>query len=172
MVAPNDDPRELLLDELCVRLGFCLPPAVQQELLQRPLHDADSFVDEVARAEGFDATAMDRDLLRRMRGLAAAAFARRPGSVHEHEVIEQIEDEAGGRSLPWVCDLLRRLGREQPLVVVRGMVQGGWLELADADGPLPAWRVAELWRSGQEPDAVRVLATDAGSDGALGCARP
>ena len=41
-----------LLDELCVDLGFCLPPAEQAHLRQAPLVDVDQFTDAVFVAEG------------------------------------------------------------------------------------------------------------------------
>lgn len=43
-----------LLDELCVRLGFCLPQADKQRLINDPPRDAKAFADEVFRAEGMD----------------------------------------------------------------------------------------------------------------------
>lgn len=41
-----------LLHELCVDLGFCLPPHEQQRLQEAPPADADSFADAVFAAEG------------------------------------------------------------------------------------------------------------------------
>ena len=41
-----------LLDELCVDLGFCLPPADQANLRQAPPVDVDQFTDAVLVAEG------------------------------------------------------------------------------------------------------------------------
>ena len=44
-----------LLDELCVRLGFCLPPQEQERLRQtRPPLDVDEFTDAVFVAERMD----------------------------------------------------------------------------------------------------------------------
>jgi hypothetical protein len=44
-----------LLDELCVRDGFCLPPSAQEQLRQtRPPFDVDEFTDAVFLAEGMD----------------------------------------------------------------------------------------------------------------------
>ncbi len=45
---------ELLLHELCVDLGFCLPPSSQQALINNPPLDIDEFTDAVIRAEGLD----------------------------------------------------------------------------------------------------------------------
>lgn len=41
-----------LLDELCVKLGFCLPPGEGRRLEQSPPGDVDSFTDAVFEAEG------------------------------------------------------------------------------------------------------------------------
>jgi hypothetical protein len=44
-----------LLDELCVDLGFCLPPEEQQRLLQEASSmSVDAFIDAVFIAEGMD----------------------------------------------------------------------------------------------------------------------
>jgi hypothetical protein len=45
---------QLLLDELCAKLGFCLTPAVQRRLRSLPVSDVDSFTDAVMEAEGTD----------------------------------------------------------------------------------------------------------------------
>ena len=45
---------ELLLEELCIDLGFCLPPDVQAQLIHEPPADVDEFTDAVIRAEGLD----------------------------------------------------------------------------------------------------------------------
>jgi hypothetical protein len=45
---------EALLSELCVVLGFCLPPDEQAHLRESPPTDVDSFTDAVIRAEGLD----------------------------------------------------------------------------------------------------------------------
>jgi hypothetical protein len=56
-VGKRDD-REIavqqLLDELCVKLGFCLPPDTQRRLRESPPLDVDSFTDAVFEAEGLD----------------------------------------------------------------------------------------------------------------------
>ena len=84
--------------------------------------------------------------------------------IVEHEVIEQIELEENGRPLPWVCDLIRRLGRSDPLVVLLGMWREGYLTLADDVGcEMPQWRCAEAFRARDESLAVRVVATELGS---------
>ncbi|MFD7702901.1 hypothetical protein [Streptomyces caelestis] len=50
---PKDGIRELL-HELCVDLGFCLPPHEQRRLREAPPADADGFTDAVFTAEGLD----------------------------------------------------------------------------------------------------------------------
>jgi hypothetical protein len=54
----NRDGREAevqqLLDDLCVKLGFCLPPTEQRRLRESPPLDADSFTDAVVEAEKMD----------------------------------------------------------------------------------------------------------------------
>ena len=45
---------EALLYDLCVVLGFCLPPDAQARLISEPPDDADTFTDAVIRAEGLD----------------------------------------------------------------------------------------------------------------------
>ena len=45
---------ELLLQELCVVLGFCLPPDANAQLMREPPADVDEFTDAVIRAEGLD----------------------------------------------------------------------------------------------------------------------
>lgn len=84
--------------------------------------------------------------------------------IVEHEVIEQIEEEEHGRSLSWVCGLVRQLGRSDPMTVLQGMWQQGYLTLADEAGhEMPRWKCAESFRIRDESLAVRVLATDLGS---------
>jgi hypothetical protein len=46
-----------LLYELCVDLGFCLPAAGQERLVNDPPADNDAFTDAVFREEGMDPAA-------------------------------------------------------------------------------------------------------------------
>jgi len=55
-----------LLDELCVDLGFCLPPAEQAKLCQAPPAGVDQFTDAVFDAEGLRPDD-HKDLRRRVR---------------------------------------------------------------------------------------------------------
>jgi hypothetical protein len=43
-----------LLSELCVDLGFCLPPDKQAHLQNEPPIEVDAFTDAIIRAEGLD----------------------------------------------------------------------------------------------------------------------
>jgi len=43
-----------LLDELCVDLGYCLPPVARDRLCREPSLDPNAFVDAVFRTEGLD----------------------------------------------------------------------------------------------------------------------
>lgn len=45
---------QILLDELCVKLGFCLSPGVQRSLRESAPADVDTFTDAVLEAEGVD----------------------------------------------------------------------------------------------------------------------
>lgn len=45
---------EALLYELCVVLGFCLPPDEQARLRESPPTEVEAFTDAVIRAEGLD----------------------------------------------------------------------------------------------------------------------
>ena len=58
---------QALLDELCVRLGFCLPPQAQTRLRQTlPPFDVDEFTDAVFVAEGLDPR-LEKTLRRQVR---------------------------------------------------------------------------------------------------------
>ena len=68
---PSTDPSrpsnpQLALDELCVKLGYCIPPHEQQAILDAVPADADAFVDAVVRAEGLDPERMTKDERRPM----------------------------------------------------------------------------------------------------------
>ena len=57
-----------LLSSLCVDHGFCLPPAVQTQLEQRPPANAAAFTQAVFIAEGLDPATADRRLYTAKRG--------------------------------------------------------------------------------------------------------
>ena len=72
-MSPIDRRRRVayLLDELCVQFGFCLPAEARERIESDPPADPDAFAAAVYRAEGFDPTAGDPALHRRV--LAAIA---------------------------------------------------------------------------------------------------
>jgi hypothetical protein len=51
---------EALLDDLCVRHGYCLSPDQQAALIEALPEDVDAFVDAVLRAEGMDPASADK----------------------------------------------------------------------------------------------------------------
>jgi hypothetical protein len=65
-----------LLEDLCIKLGFCLPPEEQSKLRQDPPDGVRAFTDAVLLAEGFDVELVDRHLYRQVRDMIAAAFER------------------------------------------------------------------------------------------------
>ena len=67
---------EKLLRDLCVRLGFCLPPDEQQRLETSPPADVRSFTDAVFVAEGLDPETASRNLYRQVGDLVTDAFRR------------------------------------------------------------------------------------------------
>jgi hypothetical protein len=71
-------PREVyyLLGDLCVKLGFCLPPEVNEALVAQPPTDVDRFAEAVFRAEGFNPVTGDRHLYDEVRAVVAGAFVR------------------------------------------------------------------------------------------------
>ena len=65
---------EVLLDRLCTKLGFCLPPEARIELRTNPPTDAIAFTDAVFLAEGLDPEIADRHLYRQVRDCVSLAF--------------------------------------------------------------------------------------------------
>lgn len=65
-----------LLDELCVELGFCLPPESQQRVVESPPADVVSFTDAIFSEEGLDPSTVERRLYRCVREMVAGAFRR------------------------------------------------------------------------------------------------
>jgi len=66
-----------LLYELCVNLGYCLPPADQRRLVEAPPSDVDSFTDAVLIAEGLDPE-LNKQGRRAVRDLVAKHFGEEP----------------------------------------------------------------------------------------------
>jgi hypothetical protein len=68
-----------LLDELCVDMGFCLPPLARSQLEQMPPGEADAFARAVFVAENLNPEVADRQLFHQVRDRIADAM-RRSGS--------------------------------------------------------------------------------------------
>ena len=66
-----------LLRQLCVELGFCLPPDAFERLVAAPPDDPDSFTEAVFREEGLDPATVERWLWREVRDRVVRAFAGR-----------------------------------------------------------------------------------------------
>lgn len=63
-----------LLDDLCVQLGYCLPPETQQRIIADPPPTVDAFTDAVIDAEGLDPVLMDKRDRLEVRRIVAVAF--------------------------------------------------------------------------------------------------
>jgi hypothetical protein len=63
-----------LLDDLCVQLGYCLPPDDQARLISDPPASVDAFTDAVIRAEGLDPMLIASDQRQQVWRMVAAAF--------------------------------------------------------------------------------------------------
>ena len=67
---------ERLLNDLCVRLGFCLPPDERARLKSTPPDTVSAFTAAVFVAEGLDPTTADRTLYGQVKAMVAEAFHR------------------------------------------------------------------------------------------------
>lgn len=65
-----------LLDELCVELGFCLPAAERDTLMNAPPRDVDGCTDAVFAAEG-----MEPGLHKQLRRAVRSKVERRVGRL-------------------------------------------------------------------------------------------
>lgn len=63
-----------LLAELCLKLGFCLPPDEQARLVSSPPPGIDALTDAVLLAEGFDPQLIDAELRNQVRACVARYF--------------------------------------------------------------------------------------------------
>lgn len=70
-------PREIewLLEDLCVKRGFCLPRSAQEELINSPPPTPEAFAIAVVRAEGLDPQ-IDKQLYRGVLETVQKAFQR------------------------------------------------------------------------------------------------
>ena len=64
------------MNDLCLDLGFCLPPHELSKLENSATSDADAFTDAVFVAEGLDPLTADRRLWHAVRDRVAIAFRR------------------------------------------------------------------------------------------------
>jgi hypothetical protein len=64
------------LDELCIRLGFCLSAEDQRRLVDETPPEVLGFTDAVLTAEGLAPDTVDRRLYRQVRDMIADAFRR------------------------------------------------------------------------------------------------
>ena len=72
----SHDETAAVLDTLCTRLGFCLPPEAQRQLTATPPSDVDGFTASVFVAEGLDPSSADLRLYRQVRAVVADPFRR------------------------------------------------------------------------------------------------
>ncbi|MGI5419879.1 hypothetical protein [Actinomadura luteofluorescens] len=73
---PREDIAHLLRD-LCIDLGFCLPPQEQAALCDSPPADVDAFTKAVFRAEGLDPSP-HASLYAQVRKMVAKTFPNDP----------------------------------------------------------------------------------------------
>ena len=65
---------ERLLDQLCVDLGFCLPPRARARLSKTPPEGVEAFTDAVFNAEGLNRETANKHLWRQVRDRVAKCF--------------------------------------------------------------------------------------------------
>jgi hypothetical protein len=63
----------MLLDQLCVDLGYCLPPDERIRLIDDPPQTVDAFTDAVIAAEGRDPVLIDKASRQEVRRVVAKA---------------------------------------------------------------------------------------------------
>ena len=69
-----------LLNEICVQVGFCLPPKKREKLESNPPGDIDSFSRAVCVAEGLNPDLLERQIYRRVWHIVATAFEKAASS--------------------------------------------------------------------------------------------
>jgi len=73
---------EALLYELCVELGFCLPPGEQARLRESPPTNVNAFTDAVIRAEGIDPADIQLRMRRDIRSRVAEHYRKAEDEQH------------------------------------------------------------------------------------------
>lgn len=73
LVKLSEKEADELLNDLCIKLGFCLPPPAQRRIAKHPPSDLARFANVVYRAEGLD-PGLDSNLYRALREQIARAF--------------------------------------------------------------------------------------------------
>ena len=68
---------EVLLSQLCLKLGFCLPPADVARLKNNPPSNPTEFARAVFEAEGMNPDHADLHLFRQVRQMVSEAFSNR-----------------------------------------------------------------------------------------------
>lgn len=68
-MADDDDGVPRLLEQLCVKFGFCLDPVEWQQIVDDPPTSADTFTDAVIVGDGLDPVTIDSGLRRQVRDL-------------------------------------------------------------------------------------------------------
>lgn len=76
---PSREAVASLLYDLCVDLGFCLPPEEQAALCDAPPGDVDAFTEAVFRAEGLEPSPHEH-LYAQVRDRVARTFDDHPAS--------------------------------------------------------------------------------------------
>ncbi|MCB1087016.1 MAG: hypothetical protein KDM63_08220 [Verrucomicrobiae bacterium] len=77
-----------LLDELCIRLGFCLPPNEGIRILESPPADIGEFAKMVFAAEGIP----EAEVTRHLRREVEATIARHFEAAEDYEPGEPVGD--------------------------------------------------------------------------------
>lgn len=70
----NREEVSALLSELCIKLGFCVPPIELERMASAPPSDVDEFTRAVFVAEGLDPVTSDRHLFNKVKEFVARAF--------------------------------------------------------------------------------------------------
>jgi hypothetical protein len=87
-----------LLNLLCTKYGFCLPPQWHARLVRNPPRSIDKYVDTVFHAEGLDPVTADKGLYTSIRDEACLAFERSAESQGTHDSTGGGSDGIQGKS--------------------------------------------------------------------------